>query len=300
MFCGVGENGGPNGDLDNDSLAAALFNYCKSPDRDTLRSPAQILFARQLKGSLPCSPEKLRLRPEWVLTAEAREKALSKHHIMRHSDLLSMSRQLRPLKLHDTVQVQNQHSNHANKWDLSGTIVEILDFDAYLVKMDGKGRISKRNRQFLRSIIPFNHVYTNKLPNQTFTAELVRDTNISSHDNSGRNPNHNNIHYSTGPTAVKDGRPSTSQSGLQSTSTTGRSADKAVRPSTGQILDDVQPSDDATDDFQPSHVSQNQRNHETTQSVPGRSHQAYFDTHSSQQTLGKRVRFATKRFIESC
>lgn len=59
---------------------------------------------------------------------------------------------LSPLVVGQVIQVQNQRGQHANKWDLSGVIVEVGEFDAYLVKMDGSGRISKRNRQYLRPI----------------------------------------------------------------------------------------------------------------------------------------------------
>ena len=58
------------------------------------------------------------------------------------------------------VQVQNQHGAHAHKWDLSGVIVEILGFDAYLVKLDGTGRVSKRNRRFLRPIRTYKSMLT--------------------------------------------------------------------------------------------------------------------------------------------
>ena len=118
------------------------MTYRNTPDRDTQRSPAQILYGRQLKDTLPCNPEKLKIRPEWILTAEMREKALAKHHLSRHTDLLSKSRPLKPLELGCTVQVQNQRGPHANKWDLSGTVVESQPFDSYLVKMDGTGPVS--------------------------------------------------------------------------------------------------------------------------------------------------------------
>ena len=59
---------GPGGNINNDAIASALLSYRNTPDRDTQRSPAQILFARQLNDSLPCNPEKLKLRPEWYMT----------------------------------------------------------------------------------------------------------------------------------------------------------------------------------------------------------------------------------------
>lgn len=65
---------------------------------------------------------------------------------------------LAPLAVGDCVQVQNQTGPHKLKWDVSGTIVEYLGHDAYLVKLDGSGRVSKRNRRILKRIIPFTSV----------------------------------------------------------------------------------------------------------------------------------------------
>ena len=47
---------------------------------------------------------------------------------------------------------------HKNKWDVSGTVVESLGFDSYHVKMDGSGQVTKRNRRFLRPILPYSGV----------------------------------------------------------------------------------------------------------------------------------------------
>ena len=52
------------------------------------------------------------------------------------------------------VFVQNQVGNKPRRWDKTGTIVECKDFDQYLVKMDGSGRLTLRNRKFLRKRTP--------------------------------------------------------------------------------------------------------------------------------------------------
>lgn len=138
-----------SGNLDTDKMAAALLCYRNTPDKYTQRSPAVILVARTLKDTIPCHPNKLKLRKEWIFTSNDREKALAKLHLSRHTDLSSKSKPLKPLCIGDTVQVQNQRGHNPNKWDLSATVVEIQDFNSYLVKMDGTGRISKHNKQFL-------------------------------------------------------------------------------------------------------------------------------------------------------
>ena len=57
------------------------------------------------------------------------------------------------LKVGDTVQIQNQHGVDPKRWCKSGKIVEKLDFNQYLVKVDGGGRLTRRNRRFLKKII---------------------------------------------------------------------------------------------------------------------------------------------------
>ena len=51
------------------------------------------------------------------------------------------------------VQIQNQKGNDTKRWNKSGKILEKLDYDQYLVKVDGGGRITRRNRRFLRKIV---------------------------------------------------------------------------------------------------------------------------------------------------
>ena len=51
------------------------------------------------------------------------------------------------------VQIQNQRGNDPKRWNKSGKIIEKLDFDQYLVKVDGGGRLTRRNRRFLKKII---------------------------------------------------------------------------------------------------------------------------------------------------
>ena len=48
--------------------------------------------------------------------------------------------------------VQNQSGNRPKRWDNTGTVVEVESFDKYVVKMDGSGRLTTRNRRYLKPI----------------------------------------------------------------------------------------------------------------------------------------------------
>ena len=52
-----------------------------------------------------------------------------------------------------SVAVQNQAGRFPNKWDKTGMVVENLDHDKVLVKLDGSGRLTSRNRKFVKKIV---------------------------------------------------------------------------------------------------------------------------------------------------
>ena len=104
----------------------AMLQYRNTPCRFLLQSPAQILFARRLKDGIPMTPGSLNLRPEWVMTAERREKALAKYHLKSNEVWSRYSRQKSELLVGQCVAVQNQHGLRKLKWEMSGVIIKIL------------------------------------------------------------------------------------------------------------------------------------------------------------------------------
>ena len=64
------------------------------------------------------------------------------------------TKRLPPLKVGDFVLIQNQTGPHPLKWDKTGTVIEVWQFDQYTVRVDGSGRVTLRNTKFLRKYLP--------------------------------------------------------------------------------------------------------------------------------------------------
>ena len=68
------------------------------------------------------------------------------------------------------VLIQNQFGagKLAKRWDKSGMILEHLGFNKYRVKVDGSGRITDRNRQFLMKFTLVTLTLPGPTPNSAF------------------------------------------------------------------------------------------------------------------------------------
>ena len=201
--------------------------------------------------------------------------------------MLAKSKPLTPLDVGTCVQVQNQRGNAPNKWDHSGTIVEVLEFNSYLVKIDGTGRITKRNRQFLRPIIPFNTKDTTTLPNQTFNDDLVRNDTPKPSDN-------DYDHLYTGPSAADTGRSTQESAVVQPVHNEFHAEYSAPRSDNIQLQapdTQVQMSDKDFNDGLTNSVRKVQK---SVQQKKGKQPEAAQNTN----TRAKQVRFSPKRFIK--
>ena len=159
----IRDNTNSDGSLNNDHFLRAVMTYRNTPDRDTERSPAQVIFGRNLRDFLPAPLHRYRPQPQWVLLRDDREKALRKRAIRNMENLAKGTKPLSSLAVQDIVQVQNQVGNHPSRWDITGTVVEVKDHDQYVIKVHGSGRLTTRNRKFLKKITPYSsdtQVYT--------------------------------------------------------------------------------------------------------------------------------------------
>ena len=153
------DNVGANGSLDNDAIVRAFLTYRNTPDPGCKLSPAQILLGRQLRDTLPCISKDVMLfnnvevNPQWREAWKAKEEALKVRYVKSMENLAEHARPQRPLEHGDRVIIQNQNGRFAKKWDKSGVAVEVKPNDQYTVKVDGSGRLTLRNRRFLRKYV---------------------------------------------------------------------------------------------------------------------------------------------------
>ena len=150
----ITDNTGPNGELDTDAFQRAILQYRNTPDKDTRISPAMCVFGRPIKDLIPILPGKYKPHNTWSETLSAREEALRIRHMRAAEKLSEHTKQLPPLIIGDLVRIQNQTGPNPRKWDKTGSVVEVRQYDQYAVRIDGSGRVTLRNRRFLRKYMP--------------------------------------------------------------------------------------------------------------------------------------------------
>ncbi len=144
-------NVGKDGAINIDAFQQAILQYRNTPDPATKLSPAMCIFGRPTKDLIPILPGKYRPQSTWRESLNLREEALRKRHMIQRSE---HTRPLAPLRVGDTVRIQNQTGHHPTKWDRTGIVIEVRQFHQYLIRIDGSGRQTIRNRKFVRKITP--------------------------------------------------------------------------------------------------------------------------------------------------
>ena len=132
------------------------MNHRNTPDPEWKLSPAQLIFGRPIRDFLPIKLNQYSPHECWILDRESREQAM-KHRVHLGMEKWSANtRNLPALKVGQHVNIQNQHGagKIAKRWDRTGIVVEDLGFNKYRVRVDGSGRVTDRNRQFLRLFKP--------------------------------------------------------------------------------------------------------------------------------------------------
>ena len=150
----ITSNTSPTGELDTDAFRVAMLQYRNTPDPETKVSPAVSVFGKPVKNFIPVLPGRYEPHPTWKDTLDRREEALRVRHMKAQERWSEHTKRLPPLKVGDLVCIQNQVGHHPTKWDKTGVVVEVHQFDQYIVRVDGSGRVTLRNRKFLRQYMP--------------------------------------------------------------------------------------------------------------------------------------------------
>ena len=158
------DNVNADGSLDSDAVVAALLQYRNTPDPSTGMSPAMILFGRRLRDKVPIPPgtsifESSDIAPVWQRVWRAREDALRIRFAKQMDSRAPGTHDLGILQPKAKVRIQNLCGPHPTKWDRTGSVIEQLPHDQYLVRSHGSGRILRRNRRHLRLAVPFPAQY---------------------------------------------------------------------------------------------------------------------------------------------
>jgi hypothetical protein len=132
--------------LDKSGLAAALLMFRNTPRSPTDLSPAQLVFGRHLRDSLPFSRQMLRPQNRY----EIEKRRLEINDGQRHKNDSSKRRKLSLLRPGQRVRFQDPITK---KWTLTGKVTGFGETDRdYWVKDDEKARRYRRNRRFIKPI----------------------------------------------------------------------------------------------------------------------------------------------------
>ena len=137
------DNVGPDGELDTEKFLRAILIKRNTPDPLTKLSPAEIVFRRKWRDTLPRIDKSIniffntRLKHVWTDAWEKKELAMRTQYQGCLTRLREHSKALPPLNVGDHVSIQNQSGKKPAKWDRTGTIVETRDCDKYVIKVDG-------------------------------------------------------------------------------------------------------------------------------------------------------------------
>ena len=149
-----------DGSLDTDRFAVAIMTKRNTPDYDSKLSPAEIVMGRRLRDALPMIPKNLMvmnnpaINPVWRDLWSKKESVIQDRYLRSLEDPPTANSRLQPLKEQDKVLIQNQAGKAPLRWEKTGTVVEVLPFDQYIVKVSGSNRLTRRNRKFLRAYEP--------------------------------------------------------------------------------------------------------------------------------------------------
>ena len=137
--------------MDTDAVARALLQYHNTPLHDSDASPAMLLTGRQLRDAIPVASSLYQFSDLWAGALRQRQRDIVRLNEKSTTRYDAHTHDLAPLQPGQTTRIQNPVSG---RWDRSGTIVEATAPRQYLLRLDGSGRPTSRNRRHLRPSPP--------------------------------------------------------------------------------------------------------------------------------------------------
>ena len=137
----VREKVNTDGSLSLDKFCRTLLSHKYAPDPDKGVSPAQVLFSGKVKDFMPTVLSKFKPQEGWRLAKEDREKALRIRFCKGMEKWSEHTKEPPKLVVGESVLIQNQKSSpkQAGRWDRSGVVLEVWEFDKYAVPKEVRG-----------------------------------------------------------------------------------------------------------------------------------------------------------------
>ena len=180
------DNADHNGSIDNDQVAKAILQYRNTPLPYINLSPAQLLLHRELRDYLPTNPKLYKPHKDWVISSKEREDAFLQRNSKIAESYNKSAHCLPVIPLGSHVAIHGPN-NKFRRWVKTGVVVDILPNRQYCVKVQGSGRITTRNRRFLKTIpAKSKEILTPLIPpsnmvDNSSTSVMVESNNGASH-----------------------------------------------------------------------------------------------------------------------
>ena len=154
----------------------AVLQYRNTPMQDSRRSPAQMVFGRQMRDFIPSLTYKYEPAKDWAVSQEHRERTLANKREMDHQRWSYRTKDLQELEVGTAVAIQNQTGQNPTKWDKTGIIIENKPNSKVMIKVDGSRHVTMRNRRHVRPMEPSLRTPTNPAParKKTMTPSTTR------------------------------------------------------------------------------------------------------------------------------
>ncbi|CAG2237462.1 unnamed protein product [Mytilus edulis] len=143
------------------------------------------VFGRPIRDFIPILPGRYKPHDTWRDTLSKREEALRHRHMKVAEKLCEHTKQLPPLTLTIGVRIQNQIGANSLQWDKTGQVIEVRQFNQYVIQVDGSGRDTLRNRKFIRKYEPVKK-YPKRLSIDTYLKLLATQIKPVFHESSSK------------------------------------------------------------------------------------------------------------------